>query len=60
MLIYETVFTFEKKFIHPSTVCRKATHHTSPQMFLSFPPRLYLNEKTKEINGFETLTHLEN
>ena len=37
MLMYETFFTFKKKFVPSSTVCRKATHHTSPQMFLSFP-----------------------
>ena len=47
MLIYETVFTFKKKFVHPSTVCRKATHHTSPQMFLCY--RLYFNEQTSII-----------
>ena len=29
MLIYETIFTFKKKFVHPITVCRKATHHNN-------------------------------
>ena len=32
----ENCSTFKNKFAQISTLCMKATHHTSPQMFLSF------------------------
>ena len=51
MLIYETVFTFKKKFVHSSTVCRKATHTHQSTNVPQLSSRLYLNEQTSVIKS---------
>ena len=47
-------YTFKNKVVLSTTVCSKPTHHTNPQMFLSFPPKLYIKQQTSHLHPNNT------